>query len=210
MGKDKTYYYKQLKILEEVAKKNKKPKLLLHVCCGPCSTAVLDTIYQHFDITIYYTNSNIYPETEYNRRLNELKLFIPNFNLNCQTNIKIIEKPYQMENYHKLLENLKDQKEGGSRCHLCYFLRLKDTFEYATIHNFDYVSTALTLSRMKNSKKINEIAQTISSDFPNIIYFYSDFKKNKGIDKSITMTNLYNMYRQDYCGCLYSYQNKKT
>lgn len=155
-----------------------------------------------------YNNSNIYPEKEYIRRLDELKKYVDFINNKYNVQIKLIETPYNNLEYNKILEPFKDQKEGMDRCKLCYKTRMNEAYKYASENNFDYFTTVMTISRQKNSIVLNNIGIELSKLYPTTKYFISDFKKNKGIDKGLEIAKEHNMYRQDYCGCIYSYQNK--
>jgi len=208
MSKNKRYYQKQVETIAEVEKLDRKPKLLLHACCAPCSSTCLYILHNYFDVTIYYTNSNIYPSSEYERRFDELKSFLPKFNSDFNCSINLIEDLYDNQAFSKKICHLKDEPEGGKRCELCYAIRIKNALEFASKHGFEFVTTSLTLSRQKNSIKINQIAKELSKNYPTIVYFFSDFKKNGGIDLSLELTKQYDMYRQDYCGCIYSYQKR--
>ena len=177
---------------------NKRPKLLLHSCCGPCSSSVLELLTKYFDIDVYYYNPNIYPEKEYLKRENEqIKL------LNNLKNINFIKAPYDHENFNLLTKDLEKEKEGGARCYKCIKLRMEKTCKYAKEHNYDFFTTTLSVSPHKNSKMINEIGYELSEKY-NISYLYSDFKKQEGYKRSIELSKKYNLYRQDYCGCQYS------
>lgn len=189
------------KMQEEIEKiKNSKPTLLLHVCCGPCSSNVIKELSAYFNITIYYSNSNIYPDEEYSRRFQELLDFIQAFN----SSIQVIEQKYQPIEYLDKLSIYKDEPEGGKRCYLCYQMRMDDAFNYASIHHFDYWTTVLSVSPHKNSQWINEIGASYPSDQTK--FLFSDFKKNNGYQKSVIMAREYHLYRQEYCGCVYSYK----
>ena len=202
---EKNYYYqKYLYQLEAI--QGSRPKLLLHVCCGPCSSAILKDLISYFDITIYYSNSNIFPKEEYDRRFEELKTFVSQFNHDFQQTIAIIEDPYEPISYLSHLIPLQDEKEGGLRCRLCYHLRMNQAYRYAKKHQFDYWTTVLSVSPHKNSLWINEIGESMQ-DGPT--FLYSDFKKNDGYLKSVKMTQAYGMYRQNYCGCIFSYKDMK-
>lgn len=190
--------------LDEIAKSKQKTRLLMHACCGPCASSCLVLLYDYFDITLYYTNSNIFPESEYLRRQEELAQFITYFNRDYHANIKLICDTYEPQAFLEWSTPYKDEPETGKRCHLCYEWRLEKTMAYASMHNYDYVATTLTLSRLKNSKVINEIGERLNKKYPNITYLASDFKKNKGLDLSVALTDYYHMYRQDYCGCPFS------
>ena len=134
---------------EELKHIQGKPKLLLHVCCGPCSGYILTQLLDYFDITLFYSNSNIYPPKEYNRRKNELIEFVSVINKELNQNISIIDYDYDVDQYHKKLEPLKDTGEKGLRCKLCYSLRMNDTYNYALVHQFDYWTTSLSISPYK-------------------------------------------------------------
>ncbi len=194
-----------LKLKEELKKiEGTKPSLLLHVCCGPCSSYVLQELHERFDITIFYSNSNIYPESEYTRRFQELLAFIDKFNQQYQTHIQVIEDPYNNVEWFSNLYPLKEYPEGSIRCKLCYSLRMRKTFDYAKINHYDYWTTVLSISPHKNSQWINEIGNALQNDSPK--FLYADFKKNNGYLKSTQMTKEYGMYRQNYCGCVFSYE----
>ncbi len=195
----------QLK-LEEIIKENenKLPTLLLHSCCGPCSSYVLEYLNKYFKITILYYNPNIYPYNEYKKRLDEQIRLINE--LNVQNKINILECNYDNNEYENIVKGLENEKEGGSRCHKCYKLRLEKTAQLAKENDFDYFSTTLTVSPYKNSQIINKIGSDLEKKY-NIKYLYSDFKKKEGYKRSIELSKIYNLYRQNYCGCIYS---KKT
>lgn len=194
-----------LKLQEELKKiGDTKPSLLLHVCCGPCSSHVIKELCTHFNITIYYSNSNIYPKEEYQRRFQELLSFIERFNQDYSQNIQVIEDQYNHEEWLSNEYPLKDLPEGSIRCRLCYSLRLRRAYDYASIHHFDYWTTVLSVSPHKNSQWINQIGEQWQRDY--LKFLYADFKKNDGYLKSTQMTKEYGMYRQNYCGCEFSYK----
>jgi len=204
-----TYYRMMEESLKEIKKVDKKPSLLLHSCCAPCNAYPLELLVEYFDLTLMYNNSNIYPFEEYSRRLDELKKYVDFINNKYNVNIKMIETPYINEDFTKLLEPYKEQKEGQDRCKLCYKIRMNEAYKYASENNFDYFTTVMTISRQKNSIILNNIGIELSKLYPNTKYFISDFKKNKGIDKGLEIAKEHNMYRQDYCGCIYSYNSRK-
>lgn len=194
-----------LKLQEELKKlEGQKPTLLLHVCCGPCSSNVIKELCEHFQITIYYSNSNIYPQEEYQRRFQELLHFIQQFNQNYNQDIQVIEDEYNQPEWIANLYPLKELPEGSMRCRLCYSLRMRRTFDYAKSHDYDYWTTVLSVSPHKNSQWINEIGDSWQQEKPR--FLYADFKKNNGYLKSTQMTKEYDMYRQNYCGCMFSYE----
>ena len=192
-----------LKLKEELELiKGTTPKLLLHVCCGPCCSNVVKELSEYFDITLYYSNSNISPYEEYQRRLNELKTFITQFNIDYDQHIEIIEDDYDHNEWYTNEVPVKDFPEGSVRCHLCYSLRMRRCYDYAFKHNFDYWTTVLSVSPHKDSQVINQIGAQWTDKCK---FLYADFKKNDGFLKSTQMTKEYGMYRQNYCGCEFSY-----
>ena len=195
------YQKKMEDIIEENKKNNLVPTILLHSCCAPCSSHVIDVLSKHFNITILYYNPNIEPYEEYLKRKEEEIRFIKEYN---NTNrLDIIDCDYDNEKYHELVKGLEDCKEGGNRCFKCYRMRLEYTAIKAKELNYDYFGTTLTVSPYKNSQKLNEIGEELEKIY-NIKYLYSDFKKNNGYKHSIEMSKEYNLYRQNYCGCIYS------
>ncbi len=193
-----------LKLKEELNKiKGTRPSLLLHVCCGPCSSNVIKELSEFFDITIYYSNSNIYPIEEYKRRYNELLYFIERFNKEYNHHIHVVEDPYNNNEWMNKLEPFKHLPEKSMRCKVCYSIRMKKAFDYAITHQFNYWTTVLSVSPHKNSQWINEIGSTMKDE--HTLFLYADFKKNNGYLKSTQMTAQYEMYRQTYCGCVLSY-----
>lgn len=199
-------YQRGQAVIEAVKLLPKKPTMLLHSCCAPCNTAVIEQLFPYFDVTIYYNNHNIYPETEFNLRLSELQRFIGIFNETHQTQIKVIYPTIEMDQFTQKLAHRADDREGSLRCDLCMSLRLKECLDFAQQEGFEYVTTVMTMSRCKNSVRINELAQSLMRGYPNVTYMYSDFKKKAGIQRANELCNLYDIYRQEYCGCLYSFR----
>ncbi len=194
--------------MNEIAQLTIKPKLLMHSCCAVCNAWPLEYLYPYFEITLYYNNSNIAPFDEYALRLNELKSYVEHFNATHQTAIVIAEEPYDYDTYKATyLKKRADDKEGTLRCGMCYALRINQALHYASKHGFDYVTTVMTISRQKNADKINDIAKRLMGAYPNLTYFYSNFKKAKGIDFSVNTAKALGIYRQEYCGCEYSFDN---
>jgi len=200
-------YNKEMEnILESLKKDNKVPKLLLHSCCAPCSSHVISVLTDYFDITILYYNPNIEPFEEYEKRKQEEIRFIeqyPNKN-----KLDIIDCDYDNILFKKMSEGLEQEKEGGARCVKCYHLRLDKTASMASELNYDYFATTLTVSPLKNSEKINTIGKFLENKY-NIKYLVSDFKKKEGYKHSIELAKEYDLYRQDYCGCIYSKQQRE-
>ena len=194
----------RLVMLETLKHLEGRPKLLLHACCGPCSSNVIKELCQYFDITICYTNSNIYPADEYHRRESELERFVKEFNDKENQNVQVVEDTYDPEEYLTHIALYKDTGEKGYRCYVCYKVRMEKARDYARMHGFDYWTTVLSVSPHKNSQWINEIGDDLDLETPK--FLHSDFKKDNGYLKSTRMSDEYHMYRQNYCGCVYSYQ----
>ena len=189
-------------VLDETLKKlDGKKKLLLHACCAPCSSYVIEYLSEYFDITILYYNPNIDTEEEFNHRLSELKRFVSEFK--TKNKVEVISLGYDNQEYLDEVEGLEEEKEGGSRCYKCFKLRLTKSCLYAKNNNFDYFTTTLTISPLKNSRILNEIGHDLEQEY-GINYLYSDFKKREGYKRSIVLSHEYNLYRQDYCGCKFS------
>ena len=212
----KPNYQKQLdSLLTNVS--SSKPSLLLHACCGPCSSYVLEYLYKHFDITVLYYNPNIYPPEEYQRRLAELKKLYENFPPALEGKVQVVEMNYDPEEFYNAVgtrENpeLATEPEKGERCRRCYEFRLKQTFEYAAAHKFDYFCTTLSISPFKDAEKLNIIGEQLerNSTEKSPHWLPSDFKKKGGFKRSLEISAEYGMYRQDYCGCIYSKNNKNS
>lgn len=179
-----------------------RPKLLLHSCCGPCSSAVLELLTKYFDVDLYYYNPNIYPENEFIKRSNTQEELLKKLD----SNIKFIKGEYDYQIFKKEAIGLEKEKEGGPRCRKCINLRMEEACKYAKENNYDFFTTTLSVSPHKNSKMINEIGYSLEKKY-NIPYLYSDFKKKDGYKRSIVLSKEYKLYRQDYCGCEYSIRN---
>ena len=189
-------------VLENTLKNlDSKKKLLLHACCAPCSSYVIEYLTNYFDITILYYNPNIDTLEEFNHRLNELNRFVHEFK--TKNKVEVVSLGYNNQDYLDVIKGLEHEKEGGKRCIECFKLRLEKACLYAKENNFDYFTTTLTISPLKSSKLLNEIGHDLENKY-NIKYLYSDFKKKEGYKRSIVLSHEYNLYRQDYCGCKYS------
>ena len=195
-------------ILDETIKElnGKRPKLLLHVCCGPCSSYVLEYLNNYFDITIYYYNPNIDTLEEFNKRTEEVNRLVKEAEF--AEGVKVIVAPYEKELFDALSIGLEEEPEGGARCKKCYYLRLKKSCEYAKEKGFDYFTTTLTISPYKDADALNTIGKKLSDEY-GINYLYSDFKKKNGYKRSIELSHIFNLYRQDYCGCVYSKKERE-
>lgn len=194
------------KLEELISTLDYKPKLLLHSCCAPCSSYVISYLKDYFDITILYYNPNICPFEEYLKRKEEQIRFIKNFD-----NVKFMDCDYDNDTYNDLIKGLENEPERGSRCTVCFELRLRNTAIKGMENGFQYFGTTLTVSPYKNSYLINKIGLELENEY-GIKWLVSDFKKNDGYKKSILYSKEFNLYRQDYCGCIYSKieREKKT
>lgn len=191
----------QKKMEEILSTINKPKKLLLHSCCAPCSSYVLLYLTKYFDITIFYYNPNITDSQEFEKRLNEQIRLVNE--ITKENKINIIKGKYEKEKFEEMVKGLEKEKEGGARCFKCYHLRLEETAKLAKEKGYDYFTTTLSISPYKNSSKINEIGEELEKEY-GIKYLYADFKKKDGYKKSIELSHKYNLYRQNYCGCIYS------
>lgn len=180
-----------------------KKKLLLHSCCGPCSSYVISYLTNYFDITILYYNPNISPYDEYLKRKEEQIRVINELKKESKNNIDILDCDYDNDLYNGLVKGLENEPERGSRCKVCYRMRIEKTAIMAKENNYDYFCTTLSVSPFKNALWINEIGKELEGIY-NVKWLYSDFKKKDGYKKSILLSQKYNLYRQNYCGCIYS------
>lgn len=180
-----------------------KKRIILHSCCGPCSSYVISYLTNYFDITILYYNPNIYPYEEYIKRKNEQIKIIKELNNINKNNIDIMDCDYDNDEYEKKIKGLENEPEKGKRCEICYQMRIEKTAILGKKNNYDYFCTTLSVSPYKNATLINEIGKKLEEKY-NINWLYSDFKKKDGYKKSIILSEKYNLYRQNYCGCVYS------
>jgi predicted adenine nucleotide alpha hydrolase (AANH) superfamily ATPase len=175
----------------------KKPSLLLHSCCAPCSSAVIERIKDHFNLTVFFYNPNMDTLEEFNKRLLEQKRLCEIFD------IPVIEIGYQKQEYLDFIKGLESEKEGGKRCFKCFELRINKTAELAKQNGIEYFATTLTVSPLKNAQKLNGIGELVSKNL-GVKYLPSDFKKQGGYLRSIELSKKYDLYRQNYCGCEFS------
>lgn len=195
------YNLKMEEIIKENRKYGKKPKLLMQVCCAPCSTAVIDRIYDDFKIDMFYYNPMIYPESELGKRVDTLRKLKEDLDIESE----IIFPENSMTDFSEIAEKRKNDHEGGDACYACYKLRLEETAKYARDKGYEYFSTTLSISPYKNSQWLNEIGRDLEKEY-GVKYLYSDFKKKNGYKKSIELSKKYELYRQDYCGCVFSFR----
>lgn len=177
------------------------PTLLLHSCCAPCSSYCLEYLSDYFQITVFYYNPNIYPEEEYWKRVNEQQHFIERFP--AKHPIRFVEGAYDKERFYEMAKGLEEVREGGERCFRCYELRLRESAELARRMGMDYFTTTLSISPLKNAEKLNEIGEQLAKEY-RVRYLHSDFKKKNGYKRSVELSEEYGMYRQYYCGCVFS------
>ena len=195
-------YQKELeKTLSNITAQGSTPTLLLHSCCAPCSSYCLEYLSDYFNITIYYYNPNISMKEEYDRRVEEQKRLISA--MPVKHPISFLEGSYEPEHFYKIAKGKENQPEGGERCFDCYELRLREAAKCAKENGFDYFTTTLTISPHKNAAKLNSIGEAVAAEY-GAVYLRSDFKKKNGYKRSIELSKEYDLYRQDYCGCVYS------
>lgn len=189
------------KKIDGLVKEGRVPRLLLHSCCAPCSSYVIEYLSQYFEITVFYFNPNISMEEEYKKRVAEQQRFIKEFP--AKHNVSFIEGDYDTSVFYNAVKGYEKCREGDKRCFICYELRLRETAKMAAAGDFDYFTTTLTISPLKKSVKLNEIGYRLGQEY-GVEYLLSDFKKKEGYKRSIELSREYDLYRQNYCGCVYS------
>ncbi len=185
--------------INSIKSRDSRPSLLLHACCAPCSSYVLEYLNSIFNITLLYYNPNISPKEEYDLRADEIKRISGNF----QNEIKYIICDYSPESFFIIAKGLEKEPEGGERCEKCYKLRLEEAAKIAQKDGYDYFTTTLSISPHKNAQKLNSIGKELSENY-GVSYLFSDFKKKNGYKRSCELSEEFGLYRQDYCGCIYS------
>ena len=202
MNVQKINYQKELeKLLAQLEAEQRVPSLLIHSCCAPCSSYVLEYLSEYFKITVFYYNPNIYPESEYTKRIAEQQKLIRDMEFRYP--VSFLAGKYDKEKFYEMAAGMEDLKEGGARCMKCYELRLSEAAGQAAAGGFDYFTTTLSISQMKNAQKLNEIGLRVGEEY-SVKYLVSDFKKKNGYKRSIELSKEYGLYRQDYCGCEFS------
>lgn len=194
------------KIIEEAKKNGVTPSLLLHSCCAPCSSYCLEYLSQYFRITVLYYNPNLYPAEEYERRVFEQRKLIAA--LPAKNKISLVEMKGEPGEFYSAVRGLEQIKEGGERCFACFRLRLERAAKYAKENSFDFFTTTLTISPLKNAAKLNEIGEAAGKKF-GVRHLPSDFKKKNGYKRSVELSKIYGLYRQDYCGCVFSKRERE-
>lgn len=198
----KRNYQKELdKLLEEQKKNGRVSRLFLHACCAPCSSYCLEYLSEYFEITVFFYNPNIAPEEEYRKRVEEITRFIKEKEFTHP--VTLLEGEYCPEKFYQMAKGLEQVPEGGERCFGCFRLRLEESARLAAEGNYDYFTTTLTISPLKNAEKLNEIGEELSAIYE-VPHLPSDFKKKNGYKRSIELSAEYNLYRQNYCGCVFS------
>lgn len=197
------YQLKTDEIIQKINKEEKVPKLLLHSCCAPCSSYVLSYLSSYFQITVFYYNPNIYPEEEYQKRKKQQIRFIKEFKTKYP--VDYLDCDYKPNEFFDTVKGLEKEKEGNERCTKCYYMRMKETAKQASLYQYDYFSTTLSVSPYKNADKINKIGSVLEKEY-HIPFLYADFKKRNGYKQSISLSKEYQLYRQNYCGCVFSKQ----
>lgn len=199
---NKRNYQRELEqIITKETNESRVPRLLLHSCCAPCSSYVLEYLSRYFEITVYYYNPNISPKEEYEKRAAEQKSLIER--LPAEHRITLEVGPYEPERFYAMAKGLEGVPEGGERCFGCYRLRLLEAAKLAAEGGYDYFTTTLTISPLKNAEKLNEIGEELAGIF-HVEHLPSDFKKKNGYKRSVELSAEYGLYRQNYCGCVYS------
>lgn len=201
-------YQKEMeKIIARHDRAGEVPTVLLHSCCGPCSSAVMERLTSHFEVTVFYFNPNIYPEEEYWHRIREQERLISLFP--AVHPIHFLAGEYHPEDFYEMAKGYERAPEGGERCFRCYRQRLTATARAAKEGNFDYFTTTLSVSPMKDSQKLNAIGGEVAEEWQ-VNYLFSDFKKKNGYQRSVELSAQYGMYRQNYCGCVFSLRHDLT
>lgn len=197
------YQLKTDEIIKKISQEEKVPKLLLHSCCAPCSSYVISYLSSYFQITVFYYNPNIYPKEEYQKRKKEQMRFIKEFQTKYP--VDYLDCDYEPNEFFDTVKGLEKEKEGKERCTKCYYLRMKETAKQASFYQYDYFTTTLSVSPYKNADKINKIGSLLEKEY-HIPFLYADFKKRNGYKQSISLSKEYQLYRQNYCGCIFSKQ----
>lgn len=200
-------YQRELEQIIHICQKEEKtPRLLLHSCCAPCSSYVLEYLSNYFSITVFYYNPNIDPPEEITKRSLEQRRLIAC--LPADHPITYLEGTYDPERYYQTVKGHEQDSEGGERCLLCYRLRLEETARLAKAGAYDYFTTTLSISPLKNAEKLNAIGEELAVEYQ-VAYLSSDFKKKNGYKRSIELSREYGLYRQDYCGCVFSRRERE-
>ena len=212
-------YQKELdKIIQENESRSRVPRLFLHSCCAPCSSYVLEYLSRYFEITIFYYNPNISPGEDYEKRVREQKRLIRELSVHQQAALNqgkcdnfypvhMVAGPYEPQRFYEMAKGLEQEPEGGMRCKKCYRLRLEEAARLAAEGGYDYFTTTLSISPLKNAQWLNEIGEELEAIY-SVRHLPSDFKKRNGYQRSVELSKEYGLYRQDYCGCVFSREER--
>lgn len=204
---NKRNYQKELdRLLEGIEKEGRTPRLFLHSCCAPCSSYVLEYLSRYFEITVFFYNPNISPAEEYEKRVEEIRRMIGE--MEFVHPVKLVEGEYDPQVFFRMAKGMEHIPEGGERCFGCYRLRMEEAARLAKEGNYDYFTTTLSISPLKNAQKINEIGEELAEIYQ-VSHLPSDFKKKNGYKRSIELSGEYELYRQDYCGCVFSKRERE-
>ena len=187
--------------MQALSAAGRRPRLVLHSCCAPCSSAVLERLHRAFELVVYYYNPNISPEAEFRHRSDEQARLVAQMPLSGD--VTVVEGEYDPENFYALVRGHEDDPEGGERCGICFEMRLRKTAEYARSIGAEYFTTTLSISPLKNAARLNAIGTKLAEEYQ-LKYLLSDFKKKDGYRRSVALSNEYGLYRQDFCGCVFS------
>lgn len=203
----RNYQAEMERVLSELDSRGEVPRLLLHSCCAPCSSYVLECLSEHFCITVFYYNPNIYPDEEYVHRVKEQQEFIRRFP--AKNEMTFLEGAFDKDRFYEIVRGMEELPEGGERCFACYRLRLTEAAEKARDGSYDFFTTTLSISPRKNAAMLNQIGEELAERY-GVSYLVSDFKKKDGYKRSCELSREYGMYRQDYCGCVYSKREREN
>lgn len=193
--------------IKKITSENRVPTLIIHSCCAPCSSYVLEYLSKYFKITVLYYNPNIFPKEEYEYRINEQKRLIDT--MNFVNSVEFMGSGYTPEDFYSAIKGSESEPEGGKRCELCFKVRLRYTADLAKKMKFDYFTTTLSISPLKNAEVLNKLGTEIGNEY-GVEYLQSDFKKRNGYKRSVELSREYGLYRQDYCGCVYSKMEREA
>lgn len=206
-GNGKRNYHREMeRVIADNEKAGRTPTLFLHACCAPCSSYVLELLAAHFHITLFYYNPNIYPPEEYGERIREVERLIRQ--LPVKYPVSLVKGDYVPELFYQAVKGYETVPEGRERCEICFKLRLREAARLASEGGFDYFTTTLSISRFKNSVLLNQIGEQMGKEY-DVTYLNSDFKKKRGFERSVELSEQYELYRQEYCGCVFSKRERE-
>lgn len=201
----RNYQIEMEQALQRLQAEGRRPRLVLHSCCAPCSSAVLERLHEAFEIIVYYYNPNISPESEFRLRAREQARLVAQMPLQ---DVRVAEGPYDPERFFALVRGLEEEPEGGARCTVCFEMRLRQTAAFAREVGAEYFTTTLSISPLKDAERLNALGTRIAGE-TGLKYLCSDFKKRDGYRRSCALSEMYGLYRQDYCGCIFSREARR-